>query len=349
MVMNQGYHAHRVRGVRTALLIAAGLVLLSLWHLGTLQTHNRLIQALHTAAHFPLFGAITAVIFALLRLNVRGAAGRGIGTYLAAFGIMIAVSLATEGLQTQLEDRYGSLRDVGVNLLGAMTVLALLALHEMHMDRRPRALLWMVAVTATAMVILPVAVLGSAYAKRALDFPVLVRFNLPLDLLHVVAADAQTRRAALPPPYREPDDSSSLCVTLGNAQYPGITFPDPVADWRGHLALELDLTNLDPYPLSLGLRIDDRSHDGRHHDRFNYRIEMLGNSRNRVRIPLSLIHNAPEGRSMELDQIARILLFASAEDQGRKFCLSWVRLVPLQDQVGPKDFRRSASDPRRQP
>lgn len=326
--MNQGYDAQRVRAVRTTVLIAAGLVLLGLWHFGTLQTHNRLIQALHTAAHFPLFGAITVVIFALLRLNAPGAAGRGIGTYLAAFVIMIALSLATEGLQTQLENRHGSLRDVGVNLLGAITVLALLALREMRVGRRPRALLWMVAATATAIVALPMAVLGGAYAKRSLDFPVLVRFNLPLDLLHVVAADAQIRRAALAPPYREPDDSSSLCVTLGEAQYPGITFPDPVADWRGHHALELDLANLDPSPLRLGLRIDDQSHDGRHHDRFNYRIEMPGNSRSHVRIPLSLIQDAPEDRSMELDQIARVLLFASAEDQGREFCLNWVRLVP---------------------
>jgi VanZ family protein len=321
--------------LRTAALIAAAIGLLALWHFGVIESSNRLVRALHSSAHFPVFGALAAVIFALLRLHGRGHAARGNGTYVAAFLAMIVLSLATEGLQTQLPAREGSLRDVLVNLLGAATALALLRLREDPIGRRVRLLLWAWVVTATLVVALPLAALGAAYTKRTMDFPTLLRFNLALDRLHVLPANARLSREALPAAFREPGDARSLCVTLGTASFPGITIPDPMPDWRGYEALELDLTNVGQAPLRLSLRIDDVLHDGRREDRFNGRIVLPAQARQRIHIPLASIRDAPEGRPLELDGIARMLLFARADDQGRQFCLTRIRLVGPADDSNP--------------
>jgi VanZ family protein len=333
--MNPKPMASRSVPLRTVALIATAIGLLALWHFGGMASGDRLVRALHSSAHFPVFGALAAVIFALLRLHGRGRAAHGIGTYVAVFLAMIVLSLATEGLQTQLPARDGSLRDVLVNLLGTATALTLLRLREGPAGRRTRLLLWGWVVTATLVVALPPAVLGAAYAKRTMDFPTLLRFNLPLDRLHVLPADARLRREALPAPFREPDDARSLCVTLGKASYPGITIPDPLPDWRAYEALELDLTNPGAAPLRLSLRIDDAIHDGRREDRYNGRIELPAQARQRIRIPLASIRDAPAGRLLELDGIARMFLFARAADQGRQFCLTRIRLVGPADHSSP--------------
>jgi VanZ family protein len=317
------------RAIHTLGLIALAAALLGLWHFGGFESGNRLVHAFHAAAHFPLFGLLAAVIFALLRLHGRGSAAHGRGTYLATFLAMLAVSLVTEGLQTLQPAREASLRDVLVNLLGTATVLSLIRLREARLPGGARAALWAIVLGATLVVAVPLAALSAAYVKRALDFPTLLRFDLPLDRLRVSAADARLERRSLPPQFVRPGDTRSLCVVFGDASFPGITIPDPVPDWRGYDALELDLSNPEPRPLRLSLRIDDQAHDGRREDRFNRQLELPAESRERIRIPLDAIRDAPEDRQMALDDIARILLFARAPDRGRQFCLTRITLIEL--------------------
>ena len=306
--------------------VGTALALLAVWHFGAIKGGNLLVQALHTAAHFPVFGALTAVVFVLLRVHVRGSFGHGVRTYLAAYAVMIAVSLTAEGLQTQLEGRYGSLRDVGVNLLGAKAALALLAMREPWLSRAARPFLWCVVLVSTAIVFIPVSILGAAYAKRAMDFPALVRFSHALDVLHVTPVDADIRRTSLPCPYGNAHGPPSLQVILKGGRYPGITFRDPAPDWKDYAELHLDFTNPEPDPLTLILRIDDAAHDGRHDDRFNHPIQLAPQARQTVRVPLALIRRAPKDRSMHLDQIARMLLFGSEHHEGRTFYLSGIWL-----------------------
>jgi hypothetical protein len=232
-------------------------------------------------------------------------------------------------LQMRLDHRYGSLRDAGINLLGATAALSLLALREPRIGQVGRAVCWIVAIACVAIVAMPVAILGAAYAKRALDFPVLAEFSRELDLLHIVGEGVRFARTPLPEGLAQPGEPPSLCVEFRWGPYPGITFPDPVRNWEGYGELQLELTNPQPQPVLLVLRIDDAAHDGRHHDRLNHVIELPAETRETVRIPLSAIRNAPDARQMQLDRIRKIIIFSGEErSRGREFCLSWIRLVP---------------------
>ena len=319
----------RPRAWQSAALVGAGAVLLAIWHFASIDTGHRLVRALHSAAHFPVFGLFAAVVFALLHMHSRGRLGRTPWIYLATFLVMVVVSLLAEGLQMQLDNRHGSLRDVGVNLLGTTAALSLLALREPGIGRMVRPLSWLVAIACAAIVAAPVVTLGAAYAKRALDFPVLARFNHSLDMLHIEGTGVRFARTSLPDGLAEPGEPPSLCVEFRWGPYPGITFPDPVRNWEGYRELQLNLSNPQPQPVLLVLRIDDAAHDGRHHDRLNHVIELPGETRQTVSIPMPVIRDAPDTREMQLDRIRKIIIFSGEErSRGREFCLSWIRLAP---------------------
>lgn len=312
--------------LQTFALAGAAAGLFAVWHFGALTGGNRLVVALHTAAHFPVFGAIGAIVFALLRLHGPAPVRTGARTYVTALGLMVLLSLLAEGMQALSETRHGSWRDVGVNLLGTAAALALIAQYEWRSNRRMRSLLHGVIASCTAIVFLPIMILGAAYATRAVEYPVITRFASPLDLLHIEAPGARIGRRPLPEPWREAGDLAALRVELHSGHYPGITVRDPPRNWQGHAHLELDITNPEPRPLRLTLRINDRAHDGRHDDRLNYRIELPGRTRTRYRIPYETIENAPHDRPMALDEITMLLLFGGTEQHGRTFYLSEIRL-----------------------
>ena len=77
------------------------------------------------------------------------------------------------------------------------------------------------------------------------------------------------------------------------------------------------------------LRIDDAAHDGRHHDRLNHVIELPGQARQTVIIPMSVIRDAPDAREMKLGRIRKVIIFSGEErSRGREFFLSWIRRAP---------------------
>lgn len=317
------------RSARSLVLVLAGAALLAIWYFAGIDTGHRLIVVLHSAAHFPVFGAFAAVVFGLLRLHARGRLGRTPFIYLATFLVMVVVSLATEGLQLLLGSRHGSLIDVGVNLLGTIAALSLLALREPGIGRAGRGVAWAAVVVTATIVAMPISILGAAYVKRAMDFPVLARFSHSLDMLHVEGTGVRWVETALPDGNGEAGESPALCVEFRWGPYPGITFPDPVRNWEGYGELQLDLSNRQAEPLRLVLRIDDAGHDGRHQDRFNQVIELPAETREIVRIPLSSIRSAPDSREMRLDRITRVIVFSGEErSRGREFCLGGMRLGP---------------------
>lgn len=209
---------------RSLALAAAGATLLAVWYFGSVETGNRLVQALHSAAHFPLFGAFAAVVFALLRLHDQHPE-RAVSRYLITFLIMVAVSLLTEGVQLSLDYRYGSLRDVGVNLLGTIAALSQLALRELGIGGAARGFAWSAAFIATAIAAQPVIYLGTAYAKRALDFPVLAQFNRPIDLAHVTGTGVRSPGRPSRPRTKTRMNPGPCALSFIRGGIPGLPFP----------------------------------------------------------------------------------------------------------------------------
>ena len=142
----------------------------------------------------------------------------------------------------------------------------------------------------------------------------------------------------LPPPLLAGDDprapaaapaggAPAVVISLQRGQWPGLTFDEPVRDWRGWRSLVLDLANVGDAPLPLGFRVNDLRHDNRYVDRYDTTLELPPRSRQRFAFPIDAIRHAPQGREMDLDQIAKVIVFHAGAAPGRELYVLGLTLV----------------------
>ena len=307
-------------------LAFAAVFLLGLWHFGRIPVEGGLQGPLHSAAHFPVFGMLGAIIFVSLRRFAPPAWRAGWRAYAVTLLAMLVLSAVAEWSQ-QFTDRNASLRDVGVNMAGAVAALCLIALYDQQIAgfMRGRGLRLAAALTPVflaILVLIPPAAVWATLIKRDADFPCLVCPENRLDLWMLEVSGASARLA------REGESAAPFIeVHLDRGAFPGVAWERPARDWSGFDTLVLDLTNPGPEELMLTLRIDDAQHDSRFTDRFNHRIRLEPEARHRECIPLSAIEEAPREREMDLAQIARVMLFGGGRAQGQGF---WVHHIGLE-------------------
>ncbi|HSC68762.1 MAG TPA: VanZ family protein [Cellvibrio sp.] len=121
---------------------------------------------------------------------------------------------------------------------------------------------------------------------------------------------------------------NSLEVTLSTDRYAGLSLLGPYGDWGKYKTITMDFYNPDPQVLDLVIRISDFSHDRGTNDiadRFNRRLVLM-QGWNQVRIDLDEVRNAPRGRTMRMDEICNLTIFAMQLSQPRTFYWDNVRL-----------------------
>jgi VanZ family protein len=317
-------------------LALAAILVLAVWHFGRIPGDGPLIGPLHSAAHFPLFGLLAAIVFVALRRSGPPACRIAGRTYLCTFLTMLLISGVTEWSQ-RFTDRNASLWDVAVNMAGTVAALALIALYDPRVSvpvrgRLRRLSLALVPVVLSVLVLLPVAVISAALMKRDADFPCIVcpKNRLDLRLMDVNGATARLEE-------QRNGDGKALHIRLLSGTFPGVAWETPVPDWSGYDALVLEMTNPDTSPLQLTLRIDDAKHNFRFADRFNHRITLEPAGHHLECIPLAALENAPRDRKMDLGEIARVLLFGTAVSHGRSFYLHNIRLFRGDGELGGQD------------
>ena len=151
------------------------------------------------------------------------------------------------------------------------------------------------------------ALIDTGFAWR--QFPILADSSTPFEL------DRWSGRARLKIIEAE-DGQPSLQMTLLPGDYSGASLKDFPGDWRGYEALVIELDLPSQEPLRLTVRVHDRRHERGPRayafgDRFN-RSFPLQPGRNRLRIPLEEIRQAPAGRNMDMGQVVDVTLFASS-------------------------------------
>lgn len=304
------------RAVFVCVLLCAALALLAGWFFGSIPEAGHLQQALLNAAHFPLFAALAITTPLLLKVVGPPPLARGHRNYIISSLILALLAIGTEALQLLIAERVASLADVTVNLLGAAAGLAGFALWDddaprIVRSRAGRMVLLAAVLATTAIIAIPLGVVVSAHAKRAMDFPVLLQFDGRLDQVLITARNAHTSLTRLPPEWSLPEDGNSLRVGLQPGRYSGITVVAPRENWRGYDHLVLDLTNPGAVTLPLTLRINDAEHDERYADRLNHALALAPRTRSRFEIPLDQIRDAPANRQMDLGRISTLILFST--------------------------------------
>mgnify|MGYP005840214813 CR=1 FL=1 len=159
---------------------------------------------------------------------------------------------------------------------------------------------------------------------RLQQLPVLANFESPKDL-HAWTGDLT--RVTWP----VAEGRYSLAIRLedkssGQGPYTGAQLKHLWGDWRGYQTLSFALYS--DASMTLTLRINDRRHDrsdNRYEDRFNHALS-LKPGWNHFAIPLADIAAAPEGRTMDLAHIQRLLLFTRKPDQSQQVYLDDLRL-----------------------
>jgi VanZ family protein len=272
-------------------------------------------RTIENAGHMPLFFLITLSVFFVLRGDPRFA---GLRLYVVAGLAGIGLGFLSEVIQRPLR-RDASWEDVLADALGAICAVAVYALF----DRRSAFRRWHrmvalgLAVACLAIFVAPIVTMTRAYIHRNGQFPVLADFNSRIELYWTVSIGVR----------REIVDGTMKVEFIADG-FPGISFHEPVPDWRGYNTLVVDVENPAAVPLNLGVRVHDKHHSRNQSfgNRFNRRFPLAAGERRKLRISLDDILRGPRSRLMDMQQISDITLFRGEKSGSQELRIHAVRL-----------------------
>ncbi len=308
-------------GPRPWFLIIAIAALVALPIATGLSGTTRWRAALNDAGHAPLFAALAWLLYRLLRqfpsLHLGDVPAL---RHCAAPAIVFAVSLAIGGAVELLQaviGRGASAFDMLMDAAGAAFALAWVAWRESPTSRPlARAGFAGIAAMSILIVLAPLMEVGGAYLHRARAWPSLLSEAQWRDGKFLAATGGRLQWAPVPSDWVRRSNERGLELQFSGRSVPGIRWEEPIPDWRGFDALELELVNPTEGPLHWMLRIHDAEHDQRHDDRFNRPIDLPARTRQTVRIALGEMARAPVGRTLDLSRIRGVALFERSPAQG---------------------------------
>jgi hypothetical protein len=289
------------------------LILLAAVVFAPVPGDTRWLRMLHNSAHAPIFGCVALLALIVIRVHPRLESWRLGRQYLLALASAFFLGAGTELLQI-LAGRDASMDDAIHDALGALAFLGAFALFDSRVRALPRAqairfVSAMVAVASLGISAAPATRAAIKYQQREQRFPVIADFSQRYDRYFILQKSAEFSPARLPAPWANSPDESAMRVRLLDGPYPGMDFIELLPDWSGYSTLAVDLTNPTPRTLHLVLRVHDALHTGQMADRFNRRIDLQAGTRAVIRIPLQEIAAGPQTRTLDLRQVAGLIIF----------------------------------------
>jgi len=270
-------------------------------------------RTIEDAAHTPLFFLVTLGVLFTMRDHPRF---QGASLYALAGMVGVGAGFFSEVLQRPLA-RDASWEDVAADAVGSMLALAVYAMFE----RRTKLRAWqrfgalVVALSCIAIFLAPIVRMARAYVHRNGQFPVIADFHSRIELYWTLSVGVN----------REIVDDA-LEVELVADEFPGVSFHEPMPDWRQYRTLVIDVANPDAVPLELVVRVHDRRHKHAYNDRFNRTFDLAAGERRTLRIPLEDIRHGPRQRLMDMAHISDITLFRGSRSGARHLRIYSLRL-----------------------
>jgi VanZ family protein len=270
-------------------------------------------RTIENAGHMPLFFLGTMFILSILQRNPQLNGAR----FYALAGIIGAgAGFLSEVIQKPLR-RDAAWEDVFADTLGVVCALALHAAFSMQVQvRRPmRIAALVIGLACVTIYVAPVFNMTRAYIYRNGQFPVIASFQSRTELFWIVGYGV----------HREIHDRA-LDVEFEAAQFPGVSFHEPVPDWRPFKTLAIDVENPGAKALGLTVRVHDVGRGRFFADRFNRSFSFAPGERRMLRIALEDVHHAPRNRLMNMAQISDVTVFRSRAEGSNRMRLHGMRL-----------------------
>jgi len=250
---------------------------------------------IENAGHVPLFALVTIGVILVLRDDFKIGGAR---LYISALLIGAAGGFFSEVFQRVMH-RDPSWEDVFSDSVGVvLTICGFVLFSRARTAGAVRALAALVALACLVYYTTPIVRMVHAYAHRNGEFPVLADFNAPIEIDWTVGYGAEQRI-----------ENHVLVVRFTSDRWPGVSFHEPVPDWRSYNRLLIDVENPDPQPLALVVRVHDLHHNYTFIDRFNREFTLASGERRTIAILLDDILHGPRKRLMDMAQISDVTLF----------------------------------------
>jgi len=231
--------------------------------------------------------------------------------------VIFACSVAAEFLQSFV-GRLSSWHDVWGNLCGVVAGWSLIEVLE-----RSRSRLWLFLPACCLLVGAWSPLYDSSdMILQAWQRPLLGSFEFAIEMQRWTVQEGRLKRASEPVSH----GSSSLCVELQAARYPGVTLRWPFRDWDRYQRLEMDVHLDSGEPVGLVVKVHDATHNQDPDDRFD-RLETLNSGWNRISVHLDDVRNSPKTRKMDMRAITILQLFTPDLRSPRTLHVDHVRLV----------------------
>lgn len=277
---------------------------------------GRLIKALETAAHYPLFlvGVLAwcflyrpTTTWPALRLSLAGVTG-------VAIGLELVQALA---------HRDPNLEDTFFSALGGWS--ALLVWYSLHTTRRWFSLgAWCLCLLLGILTCLPPALILADRAYAYASFPLLASFEGRSEVGRWWGHECRLTRVKA----QNTHGRYALRVALDKPRsvYPGIFMTDGRLDWRGYHRLCMDIYLTGGAECTVWLRADDQRHHPDYNDRAQTMINLTPGA-NSICLELDTFLRTPAGRTLDRGHLTRWGLFFDAPRGGESIFLDQIRLA----------------------
>ncbi|UCE66026.1 MAG: VanZ family protein [Candidatus Zixiibacteriota bacterium] len=280
-----------------------------------LPGNTYLIRAIHNAGHFPFFGVLSLLLFALISLFFGDIIRNRLWLYIMAFIFSSAIGILHEFSQI-IGPRDADVWDLGRDISGAASFLGL----RMICDRKMRDFLmnrygfikplivFMVLILILVNII-PIVIWGGAYIYRDRNFPLICGFESVWENKFLNTQSAEIRRSFPPENWDYRGGHQVGKLTFYKAYYPGLEIEEPYPDWTGYDFFTFMVFMETDSAVHLTVRIEDSYHNDEYEDRFNGTF-IIEPGLNKISVPLDEIRMAPAARDMDMSKIRSIHLFA---------------------------------------
>ena len=266
------------------------------------ESDYRVVNALVSLGHLPLFGAVALVVLWVLKQNDHT---NNSALYFKAWIITSMSGIVTECIQALLPYRHFRFRDIYTDALGAVVFLVLAYSFQNKSIPRYLKILRNILLLLVLMRVSYIFILMIDTWDMGRTFPVLSSYECPFEMSRYSDRDKTINRARL----HATNGEYSLRADLKPGLYPGISMNYLHNDWRGYSTLSFDVYLEGSTPLNLTVRINDRRHNNEYTDRFNKEFQIFPES-NHISIKLDEVKTAPHGRVMDMADMTNICIFA---------------------------------------